>query len=603
MTLTSKTHDNWQPLVRNNYWHGKLMGVQEFQREQRYLLALQRTISRLAIGSGVLCGLRVAQAGPTGLRVESGAAVDGEGRLILVQTPVDIDDITRWLCPVPTSGKPDPGSYQLCLLHHECPTDPAPALVSDCDTRIECKPGAIEERFRFEVRWRDEETCPELCVDCRALVEPGRDCACASDCVELAVIAWDGEAIVAVTMAGRAEVPSNRELYELLQCRTEQCDSTTVRGPRLVRMWPTSGSTLDREGSLSEWARWRLRPRIELEFDAPVNEDRIDDPGDWIRAWAVANDASSGGSIVCERLSLTYLEHVATGCCGRSGLVLRLDDRELARLSERFDDKVAVVVQARCNADTGPVGAGPVAFPAQLEHPGTTLTSEQLAALWAEDAMPEMTIDALRSGIAPTCFTDGFDGGRLHSVFFIDPVVTELRLTAVYPYNGARAHDGGAPSIQVSFARAIQVPNDNWILDAANPWLQAWFIADTGDVEKLTVAGASIVERPQIADVFDGEFDASLRDELAGTAEYRLSAPNAPAGRVLVVSRSPVGAVSIGSFAGTCVSRSQLAELWDKGAVGKPAELAARTRPSDRQLPRASDADGWIHWTFAWEKS
>lgn len=605
MTLTPTKHELRRPLVRNNFWYGKLMGVQEFQREQQYLLELQRTLSRLTIGSGVLCGLGVARAGVAGVRIESGAAVDGAGRLVLVPGPVEIDDITRWLCPVPASGKPDPGTYELCLLHHECPTDPAPALVTDCDTRIECKPGAIEERFRIEVRWRDnDEVCGELCVNCRELVEPGRTCACGSDCVELAVIAWDGQAIVEISMDGRAEIPSNRALYEWQHCQTDHCELSALSATRLVEMWPASGTTLNREGSISEWGRWRRQPRIELLFDQAVNQDRIDDADDWIRAWGVATDTNAG-SLVSQRLRLRYLKDIAVGCCcGGSGLVISVDDQDINGLSEKFGGKVAVVVQAISNANTGPRGAGPAALAAQIHHAGTTLTTEQLDALWSADTLPPaMTIEAIRSGTTPTCFTDGFYGGRLHTVFYIEPVVPGLRLTAVHPYNGARVHDKDAPSIQISFARAIDVPTDNWLLDVGHPWLQAWFIADNGAVEKLTIAAASIVDGPKIAEIFDGDFDATLRAELAGTAEYKLSPPNAAAGRVLVVSRSPVAAGSIGSFAGTCVGRALLAELWDKGAVGKPAELAARTRPSERQLPRASGADGWIHWTFAWEKN
>ena len=83
------------------------------------------------------------------------AAVDGRRRTTRARAGASGRSTTSpaGCIPVPASGKPDPGTYELCLLHHECPTDPAPALVTDCDTRIECKPGAIEERFRLEVRW------------------------------------------------------------------------------------------------------------------------------------------------------------------------------------------------------------------------------------------------------------------------------------------------------------------------------------------------------------------------------------------------------------------------------------------------------------------
>ena len=44
MTLTSKTRETPATARQKQFWHGKLMGVQEFQRDQQYLLALQRTL-------------------------------------------------------------------------------------------------------------------------------------------------------------------------------------------------------------------------------------------------------------------------------------------------------------------------------------------------------------------------------------------------------------------------------------------------------------------------------------------------------------------------------------------------------------------------------
>jgi hypothetical protein len=602
MTLTSKHDETHLPLVRNNFWHGKLMGVQEFQRDQQYLLSLQRTLSRLTVGAGVLCGLKV-EAGGTGLRIGSGAALDGHGRLIVVSREVQIDDVTLWVCPTPASGVPEPGSYELCVLHHECPTDPAPALVTDCDTRVECRPGAIEERFRIELRLREREACDDICAHCCTSLEPGRECSCGSDCVELATVTWDGSAIAGLSMGQRSEIPSTRDLYEWQRCRDDACDDTSLRAPRLVELWPASGSTLSRVGSPSAWARWRLWPRVELHFDRAIDEDRIDDTRDWIRAWAVANDPANPTTVVCERLDLTYVEDTAAGCCGQDRVVIAVDDRSLARrakLTEAGSGRLGVVVQARSTLDTGPLGVAPVPLPAQLQHAGTTLTTAQLDELWNNDEVPDMSIDALRPQTLPACYTDGFDGGSLHSVFYVDAVAPELRLTAVHPYNGARVRSGDL-TVQASFACVLKQPADDWLLDLANPWVKAWLFADDGTVENLSVAAAKLVDRPRIADLFRGDFDATLRQELAGTVELELSAPVATSGRLLVASRSPIAAQSIGSFAGTCLGRDELLGLWNDQV--EAIKLSARVRPSGQRLPRASQSDGWIHWTFAWEKS
>ena len=602
MTLTSKHDETRLPLVRNNFWHGKLMGVQEFQRDQQYLLSLQRTLSRLTVGAGVLCGLKV-EADGTGLRVSSGAALDGRGRLIVVSRSVQIDDVTLWVCPTPASGSPEPGVYELCVLHHECPTDPAPALVTDCDTRVECRPGAIEERFRIELRLREREDCDDVCAHCCKALEPGRECACGSDCVELATVTWDGSAIVGISMGQRPEVPSNRDLYDLQRCRDDACDDTSLRAPRLVELRPASGSTLTREGSPSAWGRWRLWPRIELDFDRAIDKGRIDDPRDWIRAWAVANDPANPTAVVCERLELIYAKDTPAGCCGHERVVLAIEDRYLDRLAKLIEagaGRLGVVVQARSNVNTGPLGVAPISLPAQLQHAGTTLPAARLDELWDKNVVPDMSIDALRPTTVPGCYTDGFDGGRLHAVFYVDAVTPELRLTAVHPYSGARS-SSNAPTIQASFARALTQPADAWLVDVANPWLKAWLFADDGTVESLSVAGAKQVDRPEIADLFGGDFDATLAQELAGTVELELSSPVATSGRLLVASRSPIAAQSIGSFAGTCLGRNELLDLWNDQV--EASKLSARVRPSGQRLPRASQSDGWIHWTYAWEQS
>ena len=428
MTLTATFDRAGLPLVRNNFWHGKLMGVQEFERDQQYLLSLQRTLSRLTIGSGVLCGLDVWADGK-GIAVAPGAALDGHGRLVVVAHPVHLDEVARWICPAPETGTSPPGEYVVCLLHHECGTDPVPALVTDCDTRAECRPGAIEERFRLELRLRDEAGCADVCAGCSAGLEPGRTCACGSTCVEIATATWDGQAITGVTTAGRAELPSVRQLYEAQRCRDEACDPAVGRAPRLTGLWPPSGVVLGREGSLSAWARWRLHPRLELHFDRSIDQNRVDDTRDWIRAWAVANDPGGSGSVLCERLELAYLSE-PSACGDHLEVVVEVSARALARLAkltEHAAARLGVIVQVRSNFDTGPLGVGPLRLPAQLQHAGTSLTRAQLEALWQGDVVPDMSIDDLRAPTLPECFTDGFDGGLLHSVFYVDPPAEELQ--------------------------------------------------------------------------------------------------------------------------------------------------------------------------------
>lgn len=162
--------------VRNRYFYGKLLDAHNLQMEQDYFLEMRRLINRLTLGSGVLCGLRVKRGTGRTLLVSPGVAVDGYGREIVVTEQVTIDlaelerdtvaepdaelgaegegDAPERADPVGPTPAPRPirltGSV-LCLSYHECPVEPSPVLVADCDLREECVPGAVRERFKFSL--------------------------------------------------------------------------------------------------------------------------------------------------------------------------------------------------------------------------------------------------------------------------------------------------------------------------------------------------------------------------------------------------------------------------------------------------------------------
>lgn len=51
---------------RNAYFYGKLLTVRDFQAEQQYFMAKERTAHRLLHGVGIVCGLNVdVSPGPT----------------------------------------------------------------------------------------------------------------------------------------------------------------------------------------------------------------------------------------------------------------------------------------------------------------------------------------------------------------------------------------------------------------------------------------------------------------------------------------------------------------------------------------------------------
>ncbi|MET0459879.1 MAG: hypothetical protein ABW195_11585 [Ilumatobacteraceae bacterium] len=132
--------------TRNKYFYGKLLDAHHLQLEQQYFLDQSRLINRTSVGFGVLCGLGLElTADGTRIVVHPGVALDGLGREIVVPAPIRIDPATL----EGTDGASE--GFTVCLCYHECETEPAPALVSECDVHERCVNGLIRERFRIHL--------------------------------------------------------------------------------------------------------------------------------------------------------------------------------------------------------------------------------------------------------------------------------------------------------------------------------------------------------------------------------------------------------------------------------------------------------------------
>jgi hypothetical protein len=70
--------------LRPNYFVGKLLGVDDFRREQEYHREKNRLRNRLVVGTGVLAGLRVAVDGQE-LVVSPGVAIDCQGNELVLE--------------------------------------------------------------------------------------------------------------------------------------------------------------------------------------------------------------------------------------------------------------------------------------------------------------------------------------------------------------------------------------------------------------------------------------------------------------------------------------------------------------------------------------
>jgi hypothetical protein len=97
--------------TRPNYFAGRLLTTQDFEREQEYHCHSRRRLALLALGEGVACGLRVVSTG-TKVRVSPGVAIDALGREVVVPAPVEL-----------TRG---PADRYVALRYAENFTDPVP---------------------------------------------------------------------------------------------------------------------------------------------------------------------------------------------------------------------------------------------------------------------------------------------------------------------------------------------------------------------------------------------------------------------------------------------------------------------------------------------
>lgn len=112
---------------RVHFFDGQLLTAGDFRDEQAYHLEKSRLHNRLFHGSGVVSGLKVGEAGGTTVLVQSGVALDGLGREIMVSEARQIDAAQ----PTDDQGEPagarvTEGTVSLLLRYREVGAEPRP---------------------------------------------------------------------------------------------------------------------------------------------------------------------------------------------------------------------------------------------------------------------------------------------------------------------------------------------------------------------------------------------------------------------------------------------------------------------------------------------
>ena len=120
-------HDHYFPLERNRYFYGKLLTVRDFEIEQRYNCTKRELLNRVLQGAGVVCGFGVTASDDTTLMIESGLALDYQGREIVLP-----ETIFRKLQMLEgqenLNGKQD--AY-LCVAYDEAAAEPVNAVGTE----------------------------------------------------------------------------------------------------------------------------------------------------------------------------------------------------------------------------------------------------------------------------------------------------------------------------------------------------------------------------------------------------------------------------------------------------------------------------------------
>ena len=114
------------PFARSRYFYGKLLTVDDFETEQKYMNDKRRMVNRFLHGSGVVCGMNVVRVDDRTISVEMGLALDFAGREIVVDAPVirKLDMIDGY---DDTAG--EDGYLYLCIEYAEKETEPVHSIT------------------------------------------------------------------------------------------------------------------------------------------------------------------------------------------------------------------------------------------------------------------------------------------------------------------------------------------------------------------------------------------------------------------------------------------------------------------------------------------
>jgi len=159
------------PFERNKYFFGKLLGVSDFEAEQKYINDKRRLINRMLHGVGVVCGLNIIKVDDSFISVESGLALDYVGREILVDTPV-IKKLSMFDGFDQDKDPNDSRYVYLCLEYDEEEKEPIHSItnpVNNGENRIQYN--KYREKYRLYLDYEEPEIHPSESVNLYSVTE------------------------------------------------------------------------------------------------------------------------------------------------------------------------------------------------------------------------------------------------------------------------------------------------------------------------------------------------------------------------------------------------------------------------------------------------
>ena len=231
-----------QAPTRVNYFEGQFLHAADLRDEQDYHRGRHQRLGRLALGSGVLCGLEVTVTGDGQIVVEPGIAIDGLGREIVVSAACVLADPFQ---PTDDDGQPRgkpvrDGTVTLFLCYAEQEGDAQPVAPGTGEAGN--LPDRTVETFRLVIR--DGERPPEQGLstaqrDAFLPIDPPRgfdrrtalrevlDRSCrppGEACVVLASLTMSngGSSVVVDQRGGRRDLISAAQLLDLVLCLADR---------------------------------------------------------------------------------------------------------------------------------------------------------------------------------------------------------------------------------------------------------------------------------------------------------------------------------------------------------------------------------------------